>query len=69
MIPAPYIDNPAANYPEDAAHENGKYLCRCIICCELFIGHKRRIVCKLCNNPPAPPTAATSPSANAEVAK
>lgn len=32
----------------DRGHENGNYQCRCCICGEMFIGHKRRVTCKLC---------------------
>lgn len=46
----------ARNWTEDAGHENGRYSCRCIECGHDFIGHKRRVVCRLC---------ATSPKGNA----
>lgn len=36
------------DWPEDAKHENGRYFCRCCICNEVFIGHKRRVVCREC---------------------
>lgn len=39
------------NWIEDYPHENGKYQCRCYRCSELFFGHKRRVVCKLCATP------------------
>ena len=35
---------------EDPSLENGKYLNQCLSCRELFIGHKRRVYCKECNN-------------------
>ena len=35
-------------WPEDFEHENGNYFCNCIKCKEMFIGHKRRVVCKEC---------------------
>jgi hypothetical protein len=38
----------AGDWPEDFEHENGRYFCRCIECGGGFIGHKRRVVCKLC---------------------
>ena len=41
------------DWPEDFAHENGNYLCLCCLCKETFAGHKRRIVCKLCDQPNA----------------
>jgi len=37
------------DYPEDWSHENGNYQCRCIRCDIQFIGHKRRVLCKVCN--------------------
>ena len=36
------------NWTEDFEHENGNYVCKCTICGELFLGHKRRVVCKEC---------------------
>jgi hypothetical protein len=36
------------DFPEDAKHENGNYYCHCTSCGTTFIGHKRRITCKLC---------------------
>lgn len=38
----------AKDWPEDFSHENGNYECRCCDCGGLFIGHKRRVVCKEC---------------------
>lgn len=38
------------NWTEDASHENGNYECLCCECDQLFIGHKRRVVCKACSN-------------------
>lgn len=37
------------NWDEDASHENGNYECICVVCGNRFIGHKRRIVCKICD--------------------
>jgi hypothetical protein len=37
-----------ADWIEDATHENGWYGCRCVYCGSAFMGHKRRVVCKLC---------------------
>lgn len=42
------LDDDPRNYPEDFHHENGKYLRECIICQNMFIGYKRRYVCKIC---------------------
>ncbi len=36
------------DYPEDATHENGNYMCVCVECGDNFIGHKRRVICKHC---------------------
>ncbi len=36
------------DFPEDASHENGRYMCYCLLCDRNFYGHKRRVVCKLC---------------------
>ena len=36
------------DWEEDFAHENGKYLNNCKQCGEQFMGHKRRIWCKIC---------------------
>lgn len=33
---------------EDAEHENGNYNCVCCHCGEIFIGHKRRVCCRIC---------------------
>ena len=40
------------SWPEDFAHENGNYTCTCCECGETFIGHKRRVVCKVCSTSP-----------------
>lgn len=39
------------DWPEDFHHENGNYLNRCSICDEEFMGHRRRVVCKVCSAP------------------
>lgn len=38
------------DWEEDFSHENGNYECRCCICGRIFIGHKRRATCKVCQN-------------------
>lgn len=54
------VDNPTAladdrrNWPEDFSHENGNYSCTCCLCHQHFIGHKRRVVCKLCSKAQKP---------------
>jgi len=45
--PRPSADR---NWAEDAPHENGNYECSCAECGHSFIGHKRRVLCKLCSN-------------------
>lgn len=40
--------NSPKNWTEDYQHENGKYICHCVICDEYFFGYKRRVVCKEC---------------------
>lgn len=42
------------DYPEDFSHENGNYSNTCYKCNVMFTGHKRRVVCKKCNNPDLP---------------
>lgn len=36
------------NFPEDKALENGNYTNLCCNCGKWFIGHKRRVLCKVC---------------------
>lgn len=38
----------AGDWPEDFEYENGQYQSICSICSKAFIGHKRRMVCKVC---------------------
>lgn len=44
--------NPNKDWQEDWNHENGMYYCRCMVCKEMFIGYKRRVVCKECHSLP-----------------
>ena len=37
------------NWPEDYNRENGNYQNKCVGCSEHFIGHKRRVVCRVCS--------------------
>ena len=37
------------DWVDDSRHENGRYQCRCIDCNHLFVGHKRRVLCKKCH--------------------
>lgn len=36
------------DWPDDFSHENGNYNCHCVDCGKTFVGHKRRVQCKLC---------------------
>lgn len=36
------------NWIDDFKLENGNYYNNCVFCKELFVGHKRRVVCKEC---------------------
>jgi hypothetical protein len=36
------------DWPEDRGHENGNYSNLCVDCGNFFIGHKRRVVCRIC---------------------
>ena len=38
------------DWEEDFSHENGNYECHCCICGRTFIGHKRRVTCRACDN-------------------
>jgi hypothetical protein len=44
------IEESGRSWPEDYPHENGNYPNICVYCKQTFIGHKRRAICKLCNN-------------------
>ena len=44
-------DDDPKNWQEDFSHENGNYYNRCYICNQLFLGHKRRVVCRVCQPP------------------
>ncbi len=37
------------DWPEDARLENGNYMVVCPRCGEQFMGHKRRALCKVCD--------------------
>ncbi len=36
------------SWKEDFHLENGPYICHCVQCNNMFMGYKRRIVCKTC---------------------
>jgi len=38
------------DYSEDFKLENGNYNCHCVECGKIFVGHKRRVICKECEN-------------------
>lgn len=38
----------SGDWPEDFAHENGNYECRCGHCGKSFHGYKRRLMCRAC---------------------
>ncbi len=44
----PTHNNAERDWKEDSSHENGNYQCICSTCGNTFMGHKRRITCKLC---------------------
>ncbi len=54
------------DWVEDAGLENGNYQNRCGNCGALFIGHKRRIICKHCSTL-VPPEAAMLDGMNGEL--
>ncbi len=37
------------DWVEDFSHENGNYQNKCMDCGLYFYGHKRRVVCKICD--------------------
>ena len=39
------------NWPEDFSHENGNYNNECYLYKVVFVGHKRRKVCRVCATP------------------
>jgi hypothetical protein len=43
-------ENIRRNWEEDYILENGKYLNQCLNCQSVVYGHKRRMICKLCEN-------------------
>lgn len=57
----------ARDWHEDAPHENGNYQCRCCQCEQTFVGHKRRVVCKVCDEENRRKWAAMSEEERAEV--
>ena len=37
------------NWTQDAGHENGCYQNHCVECETMFLGHKRRMICRSCH--------------------
>ena len=61
------LDN-ARNWKEDFEHENGMYMCICTRCKLDFIGHKRRLICKVCHeNFPKDATTQVKPTPPASI--
>jgi hypothetical protein len=56
----------AKNWQEDSSHENGNYGCKCSACNSMFLGHKRRVICKECLIKPAQPTVKDSLTVQAQ---
>lgn len=48
------------SWKEDASHENGNYYCNCCVCQRQFLGHKRRVLCKVCDVEEVSPYVASS---------
>lgn len=48
---APEKEEINRDWNEDKSHENGNYVCVCCDCGFHFIGHKRRVICKVCVAP------------------
>lgn len=44
-----YLEEELSNWTEDFTQENGNYMNVCTFCKNEFKGHKRRVVCKVCN--------------------
>ena len=42
-------EDPRRDWEEDFKYENGNYFCTCFVCKQGFTGHKRRPLCKLCD--------------------
>lgn len=50
MSDEPLVVHDPRDWSEDFPYENGNYQNRCVECKEIFIGHKRRVVCKKCQS-------------------
>jgi hypothetical protein len=47
------------DWKKDARHENGRYWNQCYKCKCMFVGHKRRVVCRECDSGLEPDQATT----------
>lgn len=63
---AGHIPGPA-DFPEDAHLENGNYYCDCVQCSTTFVGYKRRVICKLCEEKNKAYFAAMTPEEQAKL--
>lgn len=61
----PFIPSPR-DWPEDASHENGSYMCSCTNCGLHFTGHKRRYTCHVCHDIEQTRRAALTPEERAK---
>lgn len=62
-------DDPKRDWPEDFEHENGMYYNRCVQCNCIFLGYKRRVVCKVCFSGEQEGSEGRSPKKNSEGAE
>ena len=44
------IETDPRSFPEDSKYENGGYINSCVCCENEFMGHKHRIICKICQD-------------------
>ena len=44
-----WLSPEAHDWPEDFSHENGQYFRECLQCNAKFVAHKRRHICKVCD--------------------
>lgn len=61
--PTPFPRPSDRDWTEDAPHENGNYSCLCVTCKQTFIGHKRRVQCRVCASKPVAPASGKGMSA------
>ncbi len=46
------VSSSPKDWVEDFDYENGRYTCFCAGCDNWFYGHKRRVICKVCDTSP-----------------